>query len=39
MPNPPVYDLAVTEAIANVLAQTAYPGLSGAELVAVLKHA
>jgi hypothetical protein len=34
-----VYDLAVTEAISNVLAQTDYPGLSGGELVAVLKHA
>lgn len=39
MPNPPVYDLAVTEAISNVLAQTDYPGLSGGELIAVLKHA
>jgi hypothetical protein len=39
MLNPPVYDLAVTEAISNVLAQTDYPGLSGGELVAVLKHA
>lgn len=39
MLNPPVYDLAVTEAISNVLARTDYPGLSGGELVAVLKHA
>jgi hypothetical protein len=39
MPNPPVYDLAVTEAICNVLAQTDHPGLSGGELAAVLKHA
>lgn len=39
MPNPPIYALAVTEAVANVLAQTEYPGMSGSELLAALKHA
>lgn len=39
MTNPPVYPLAVTEAVCDVIAQTGYPGLTGSELTAVLKHA
>jgi uncharacterized protein (TIGR02391 family) len=39
MSNPPVYALEVTEAICDVIAQTNYPGLTGGELTAALKHA
>jgi uncharacterized protein (TIGR02391 family) len=39
MAAPPVFDLAVTEAVSNVLAQTDQPGLTGSELAAALRHA
>lgn len=34
----PVFDLAVTQAVCDVLGQTGYPGLTGSELRAALEH-
>jgi hypothetical protein len=35
----PIFDLAVTQAVCDVIAQTGYPGLTGSELRSALEHA